>query len=45
MPEKGRLEISRHGGHCGFIESWALQGYAERWLGNQISAVLTKSAQ
>jgi predicted alpha/beta-fold hydrolase len=45
LPKNGRLEISRHGGHCGFIESWALQGYAERWLGNQISAVLTKSAQ
>lgn len=27
-----RLEISAHGGHCGFIENWRLRGFAERWL-------------
>jgi predicted alpha/beta-fold hydrolase len=35
-----KLEISEHGGHCGFIENWHLQGYAERWLKNGVANAL-----
>lgn len=40
LPDVARLEISEHGGHCGFIESWNLQGYAERWLKSGVIQVL-----
>lgn len=40
LPPGSRLEISRHGGHCGFIEGWALQGYAERWLKDGVCRAL-----
>ena len=40
LPANSHLEISRYGGHCGFIESWALRGYAERWLKDGIGRVL-----
>lgn len=36
MSAFAKLEISEHGGHCGFIENWRLQGYAERWLKNGV---------
>ena len=26
------VELARHGGHCGFLESTKLDGYAERWV-------------
>ncbi len=35
-----QLEISAHGGHCGFIENWHLQGFAERWLKNAVAKAL-----
>jgi predicted alpha/beta-fold hydrolase len=34
------MEVSAHGGHCGFIENWRLQGYAERWLKNGVLQAL-----
>lgn len=27
-----RLELAAHGGHCGFLEDWAMRGYGERWV-------------
>lgn len=36
LPDIAKLEISQHGGHCGFIENWNMQGFAERWLKNAI---------
>ena len=27
-----QVELAAHGGHCGFIENAALDGYAERWI-------------
>lgn len=35
-----QLEISRYGGHCGFIENWKIQGFAERWLKNGVVQAL-----
>ena len=26
------LEMAEHGGHCGFLRNWRMQGYAEDWL-------------
>ena len=35
-----RVEIARWGGHCGFMESLSLDGYAERWATERLSAAL-----
>jgi predicted alpha/beta-fold hydrolase len=35
-----RLELAAHGGHCGFIESAKLDGYAEGWIAERLSAAL-----
>ncbi len=40
LPDSARLEISTHGGHCGFIEDWRLHGFAERWLKNAVIEAL-----
>ena len=32
-----RVEMAAHGGHCGFIESATLDGYAERWVTRRLS--------
>ena len=32
-----RVEMAAHGGHCGFIESASLDGYAERWVAERLS--------
>jgi uncharacterized protein len=32
LPSGVRLDITPHGGHCGFIRDWSLQSYAEDWL-------------
>lgn len=40
LPESARLEINPHGGHCGFIEDWRLNGFAERWLKNAVIEAL-----
>jgi predicted alpha/beta-fold hydrolase len=34
------LEISDHGGHCGFIRDWQQHGFAEHWLKTGLIAVL-----
>ena len=40
LPASATLEISAHGGHCGFILDRHLRGYAERWLENGVTALL-----
>ncbi len=32
LPDCVRLHIVRHGGHCGFLENWRLQGWGERFV-------------
>jgi predicted alpha/beta-fold hydrolase len=45
LPAHSTLEISEHGGHCGFIEGADLSSFAERWVGEKlVHAVLTRGA-
>ena len=37
LPGTARLELSRWGGHCGFVEDAALNGFGERWLAARLS--------
>lgn len=36
LPSNVTLEITRWGGHCGFLENARLDGYAERWVSHQM---------
>lgn len=35
---EARLELARHGGHCGFLENRRFDGYAERWVAQRLAA-------
>ncbi|KRG71997.1 YheT family hydrolase [Pseudoxanthomonas dokdonensis] len=37
LPAHARLDIAAWGGHCGFIENVACDGFAERWLGERMA--------
>ncbi|RPE80053.1 YheT family hydrolase [Vulcaniibacterium tengchongense] len=37
LPAHARLELSPWGGHCGFLESARLQGFAERWIAERLA--------
>lgn len=37
LPTDARIELSRHGGHCGFIENLRLEGFGERWLAARLA--------
>lgn len=32
-----RLELARHGGHCGFLENRHFDGYGERWVASRLA--------
>ncbi|HEY5852025.1 MAG TPA: alpha/beta fold hydrolase [Lysobacter sp.] len=36
LPGSARLEIAPWGGHCGFLESASLDGFAERWIAQRM---------
>ncbi|MBW3550053.1 MAG: alpha/beta fold hydrolase [Proteobacteria bacterium] len=38
LPDTATLEIARWGGHCGFLESARLNGFAERWIASRMAA-------
>lgn len=40
LPASTRLEISPWGGHCGFLESGRLEGFAERWTAQRLVETL-----
>ncbi len=40
LPAHSSLEITEHGGHCGFIEGPGLSGFAERWVAARLEAAL-----
>ncbi len=32
LPPQARLEITRYGGHCGFLTGWRMDSWAEEWV-------------
>jgi hypothetical protein len=41
LPAIARLDIARWGGHCGFLQNARLDGFAEGWVTDRLSQVLT----
>lgn len=39
LPEGADLMVTRHGGHCGFIENWRFDSWAERFIAARLSGV------
>jgi predicted alpha/beta-fold hydrolase len=44
LPPGSALEISPWGGHCGFLESAKLDGFAERWIAQRLAAAVGQAA-
>ena len=40
LPPTARLEIAEHGGHCGFLENLRCDGFAERWVAEQLDSAI-----
>ena len=38
LPAHAHLEITTHGGHCGFLLNARMDGYAEAWVAHRLSA-------
>jgi predicted alpha/beta-fold hydrolase len=45
LPAHSHMEISRFGGHCGFLEGIHLRGYAERWVTARLVAAAEVAAR
>ena len=43
-PAQLTLEITRHGGHCGFVSDWSLTGWSERRVSELLQRALADSA-
>ena len=43
LPSNVKLEIADHGGHCGFLENWHCDGFAERWVADRLDAAVAAS--
>lgn len=37
LPPSASLEVSRHGGHCGFLRGLGFDGYAEGWVAERLA--------
>jgi predicted alpha/beta-fold hydrolase len=44
LPDSASLEIARHGGHCGFLDNLHCDGFAERWVAEQLDAAVSRHA-
>lgn len=42
LPANASLEIAPWGGHCGFLESARLDGFAERWIADRLESVASR---
>ena len=40
LPAGSAIEIAQWGGHCGFLDSLRMDGYAERWVTARLAAAL-----
>lgn len=40
LPSSAHLEISPWGGHCGFLQSARLDGFAERWIARRLNGAM-----
>ena len=40
LPVAARLEVARWGGHCAFVENFAGDGFAERWVAARLADAL-----
>ncbi len=38
LPAAARLEMARHGGHCGFLLGASMDGYGEAWVARRLAA-------
>lgn len=38
LPACAEVEITAHGGHCGFLRDWRLHGLAEAWVADRLDA-------
>lgn len=43
LPATVALEIALHGGHCGFLDNARCDGFAERWVAEQLDAAVAAS--
>ncbi len=37
LPAQAELDVARWGGHCGFVENAACDGFSERWLAQRLA--------
>ena len=38
LPAHARLELTEHGGHCGFLLNAHMDGFGERWVAERLAA-------
>jgi uncharacterized protein len=44
LPPHARLDITEHGGHCGFLLDARMDGFAEAWVAERLAAAATGGA-
>lgn len=44
LPAQVRLQIARHGGHCGFFDGFGARSHASRWVADRLQHALADEA-